>query len=129
MRRVILLCIVSALLLSMAGCGSIRIPKGELALLTYQVPAEGNTARYAETLPSAESAKLRQVLMDAKPNPGVGGCAFTENISFTFGDQVFAVAYDGCSVIWDMNNDKYYVLDQEDWDYVISLFVNYVGTW
>lgn len=127
MKRLTILVLTVALLICVSGCSRIRIPQNELAVLTYHEPVVGNTETIVEPLTAEESAKVRQILMDAKHNAGIGGCHYTEDISFTFGDQVFAVACDGCETIWDIQNDKYYVVDKEDWAYIEALFERYGG--
>ena len=127
MKRLAILVLTVALLICVSGCSRIRIPQNELAVLTYHEPVVGNTETIVEPLTAEESAKVRQILMDAKHNAGIGGCHYTEDISFTFGDQVFAVACDGCETIWDIQNDKYYVVDKEDWAYIEALFERYGG--
>ena len=127
MKRLAILVLTVALLICVSGCSRIRIPQNELAVLTYHEPVVGNTETIVEPLTAEESAKVRQILMDAKHNAGIGDCHYTEDISFTFGDQVFAVACDGCETIWDIQNDKYYVVDKEDWAYIEALFERYGG--
>ena len=127
MKRLLILALVFVLLFCASGCSKIRISNNELAVLIYHEPVAGNTETIVETLSAEESETVRRILMDAKYNPGIGGCYYTENISFTFGDQVFAVACDGCETIWDIQNDKYYVVDQEDWAYIEALFEQYGG--
>ena len=127
MKRFLPLLLIVALMISISGCSRIHISQNELAVLTYHEPVVNNTETIVETLSAEESARVRQILTNAKYNPGIGGCYYTEDISFTFGDQVFAVACDGCETIWDIQNDKYYAVDQEDWAYIKALFKQYGG--
>lgn len=128
MKRIVLFRLLLAVLLCIAGCSRIRIPpQNERAVLTYHQHVVGNTETIVETLTTEESARVRQILMDAKYNAGIGGCAYYEDISFTFGEQVFAVACDGCASIWDIKNEKYYEIDKADWAYIKALFKKYGG--
>lgn len=127
MKRLWTLVLIVVLLICTSGCSRIRIPQNEIAVLTYHEPVVGNTETIVETLTAEESAKVRQILMSAKHNAGIGGCAYSEEISFTFGDQVFAVANDGCATVWDIKNEKYYEVDKEDWAYIEALFERYGG--
>lgn len=127
MKRLLILALVSVLIICISGCSRIRISQNEPAVLTYHEPVAGNTETIVETLSAEESEKVRRILLDAEYNAGIGGCHYTEDISFTFGDQVFAVACDGCETIWDIQNDKYYVVDKEDWAYIKALFDQYGG--
>lgn len=128
MKRLTILVLAVTLLICVSGCSRIRIPKDERAVLTFHIlPEADGTEPIVETLTAEESALVRQILMGAKHNPGIGGCAYTEGVSFTFGDQVYAVAYDGCHTIWDIQNEKYYVVDEAEWDYIVSLFARYGG--
>lgn len=127
MKRFALFVLLLVLLICVSGCSQIRIPQNELAVLTYHEHVMGNTETIVETLTAEESARVRQILMDAKHNAGIGGCAYYEDVSLTFGEQVFAVANDGCETIWDIQNDKYYEVDKEDWTYIKALFEQYGG--
>ena len=127
MKKIALIVYVLVMMLCVCGCSRIRIPQDELAVFTYHEPVKDNTITIVEILTAEESARVRQILMDAEHNAGIGGCHYTEDISFTFGDQVFAVACDGCETIWDIQNDKYYVVDKEDWAYIEALFERYGG--
>ena len=127
MKRIIAATLIVILLFAMVGCARIRIPKEELAVITYLEPLQGSTDTFVKTLSAEESAKVRSILVGARHNPGIGGCAYTEKISFVFGEQEFRVAYDGCNTIFDVQNEKYFVVDLDDWAYIVSLFERYGG--
>ena len=127
MKRIVAIIVIIILLFALVGCAKIRIPKEELAVITYLEPLQGSTDTFVKTLSAEESAKVRTILMDAKHNAGIGGCAYTEKISFVFGEQEFRVAYDGCNTIFDVQNEKYFVVDLDDWAYIVSLFERYGG--
>jgi hypothetical protein len=127
MKRLFAILLLIMLLITISGCARIRIPKGEQAVLTYREPVVGSPDAIVATITAEESAKVREILMGAKHNPGIGGCHYTEEISLTFGEQMFLVACDGCNTICDRQNEKYYVVDMEDWEYIVSLFERYGG--
>lgn len=127
MKRMVFLVLFLATMLTMSGCTQIRIPQDELAVITYLEPLQGSTDTFVETLSTKESAKLRSILMDAKYNAGIGGCAYTEKISVTFGERVYLLAYDGCHTVCDIQNEKHYEVNKEDWAYIVSLFEQYGG--
>ena len=127
MKRIVAVILIIILLFAMAGCAKIRIPKEELAVISYLEPLQGSTDTFVKTLSAEESAKVRTILMDAKYIAGIGGCAYTEKISFVFGEQEFRVAYDGCNTIFDVQNGKYYEVGLKNWEYIVSLFEYYGG--
>lgn len=127
MKKIVAILLIVGVILSASGCAKISIPQDALGVITYLEPLQGSTNTFTETLGAEESAKLRSILMGAKHDPGIGGCAYTEKISFTFGEQVFLVAYDGCHTIQDVENEKYYVVSNEDWKYIVSVFETYGG--
>jgi len=120
-RCCILLCVIG-LLLALCGCNRIRIPATESATLYFRNALQGDLRKQAYSLSAAETARLRECLQNAKHNAGIGGCYYHEDISISFGDQVFAIAWDGCETLWDMNTDKYYEIEKKDWEYILSLF-------
>lgn len=126
-KKIVAIALIAGIILIISGCTKIRIPQEELAVITYLEPLQGSTNTFVENLSEEESAKVRSILMDAKHNAGIGGCAYTEKISFTFGEQVFLVAYDGCNTICDVQNEKYYEVNRDDWAYIVSLFEHYGG--
>ena len=125
MKRVALLCFFLVLLLLVTGCARIRIPKGELAVLTYDPPVLGDSLRVVETLTAEESAAVRRILMDAKHTDGADGALFTKAVSLSFGERVFAVAYEGGEAVWDVQNEQYYAVDKADWADLLALFERY----
>ena len=125
MKRVALLCFLLAVLLLVTGCVQIRIPKGELAVLTYDPPVQGDSLRVVETLTAEESAAVRRILMDATRTDGADGISFTKAVSLSFGERVFAVAYRGGEAVWDVQNDQYYAIDKADWADILALFKRY----
>lgn len=127
MKKIIAILLITGMIFSTSGCTRISIPQDALGVITYLEPLQGSTNTFTETLGAEESAKVRSILMGAKHDPGIGGCAYTEKISFAFGEQVFLVAYDGCHTVQDVKNEKYYVINNEDWKYIVSLFETYGG--
>ena len=125
MKRVALLCFLLALLLLVTGCAQIRIPKGERAVLTYDPPVLGDSLRVVETLTAEESAAVRRILLDAQRRDGAEGALFAKAVSLSFGERVFAVAYEGGEAVWDVQNDQYYAVDKEDWADILALFKRY----
>lgn len=127
MKKAVAIVLIIGIILAISGCSRIRISQDKLAVITYLEPLQGSTATFVETLSVEESAKVRSILMNAKHNPGIGGCAYTEKISITFGEQVFLIAYDGCNTICDTQNSKYYIVNEDDWAYISSLIESYGG--
>ena len=123
MKKIALIVCVLVMMLCVCGCSQIRIPKNELAVMTYY--EQGNTEGVSKTLTAEESENLRQILKDAKPHAGIGGCAYDKERILVFGDREFMFADDGCLTMMDVENEKYYEVDKEDWEYIMQLFVQY----
>ena len=114
-------------LFSMAGCNRISIGKDESATLRFRGIVTGDTTKLTQVLTQEEASKVREYLKSARLDGGIGGCPYDKDISIAFGDQVFAIATDSCNTVWLVGSDKYYVVPQEGFDYIKSLFVKYVG--
>lgn len=127
MKRTMAFVLIALTIFTVSGCSKIRIPQEELAVLTYREQIVGSPDAIIESLTVEESAKVREILMEAKHNPGIGGCPYTEEISIAFGEQLFLIAWDGCNTVCDAQNEKYYVVNKEDWAYIVSLFESYGG--
>ncbi|MBO5323072.1 MAG: hypothetical protein J6A88_03095 [Oscillospiraceae bacterium] len=127
MRRFFAGLLLLTVLFSLVGCNALVIHYDGNAVLKFQGTQTGDNTKITQTLTEEETNKVKTYLTAAKYSPGTGGCPFHENISITFDDQVFAVAYDGCYCIWLVGSDKYYTLSKEGYDYIISLFEKYVG--
>ena len=123
MKRLASVILILVLLVCTAGCSQIRIPKNELAAMTYY--ENGNTEGVSKPLTVEESENLRRILKDAKHNAGIGGCAYDKERILVFGDREFMFADDGCLTMMDVENEKYYEVDKEDWEYIMQLFVQY----
>jgi hypothetical protein len=120
MKRFVSIILILVLLVCTAGCSQIRVPKNELAVVTYYEDNQRTTETSNRTISTEASESLRQILKNAKYNAGIGGCAYGK-WTLAFGDQVFAFADDGCLTIMDVGNEKYYEVSQEDWQTIMSL--------
>ena len=126
MKRVFAALLVLISLFSLIGCSKISIDYDGNATLKFCGKREGDSTELTKTLTEEETYTVKTFLSSAEHSSGVG-CPFDENISITFGDQVFAIAYDDCPSIWLVGSDKYYTLSKEGTAYIVSLFEEYVG--
>lgn len=78
-------------------------------------------------LPDDEANKVKDIL-DGKlydPFPGTPACGFLKCYGFKIGDNYFAMPLDSCSTINDSKTQRYFVVSQEEMDYLRSLFQKY----
>ena len=83
-------------------------------------------------LPDDEANKVKDIL-DGNlydPFPGTPACGFLKCYGFKIGDNYFAMPLDSCNTINDSEtNDsetqRYFVVSQEEMDYLRSLFQKY----
>ena len=119
MKRLLCLVIVCVMLLSISGCSQIRISSKEKATISGY---KGDADVVVCELTSEQTKKVRSILMDADYNPGIGGCYYDEAVSIIFGDQVFSMS-GCCDTIWAVNTGKYYEISEDDFKYIMSLYV------
>lgn len=127
MRKLLAAVMVVIILLSFVGCAKTKITKiddASQATLKFiyadkeieQVLAAEDTAKIAEMF----SGKA----LDGSSTPS---CGFDEDISITFGNQVFAIACDDCAVVMDCANGEYFDISDSDKEYIVSVFEKYGG--
>ena len=127
MKRFSATLLIILFLFSMGGCNRISINYDGNATLKFCGVCKDDKTKLTQILTEEETRIAKAYLSSAEYTPGVGGCPFNKNISITFGDQVFAIAYDGCPIIWILDSDKYYTMSEEGRTYIVSLFEKYVG--
>ena len=125
MKRLVASFLTALILVSMAGCHRITIHDNGNATLKYSGKWMGDTTEVTQILTEEETRNVKAYLTSATYTPGQGGCPFDEDISITFGDQVFCIAYDGCAGV-RLGTDKYFQISEEGRQYIVSLFVKYV---
>lgn len=124
MRKNLASFLLVILLLSAAGCAQTKISDSSRATLKFiyadkeivQVLDADNTARIAEM--------FSDKALDGGSTPS---CGFDENISITFGNQIFAIACDDCAVVKDCTSNKYFDITNAGKAYLVSLFEEYGG--
>ena len=120
MKKLLCLVIVCVMLVSVSGCSQIRISSNEKATISGY---KGDADVVVCELTSEQTEKVRSILMKADYNPGIGGCYYDEAVSIIFGEKVFSVASDGCHTIWAVNTGKHYEISEEDFKYIMLLYV------
>lgn len=127
MKRILAVLLFVTALFVLTGCNHIFIDYEGDAVLKYCGKWEGDNTDITQVLTKEETNKVKTYLCSATYTPGQGGCPFDENISITFGDQVFCIAYDDCPGVWILGSDKYYSVSEQGRAYIVSLFEKYVG--
>lgn len=100
---------------------------GEKATLRFEGKWVDDDTSLTQALTAWETRNVKGILARAEPVIGETACPFDEDISISFGDQVYAIAYDDCAMVWDPKGDEYYEISKEGRAYIVSLFEKYVG--
>lgn len=127
MKRISAALLIIIFLFPFAGCSRISIDYDGNATLKFCRKRKDDNTELTQILTEEETRNVKAYLSSAEYTPGEGGCPFDEDISITFGDQVFAIAYDDCPGVWLLDSDKYYTMSEEGRNYIVSLFEKYVG--
>ena len=78
-------------------------------------------------LPDDEANKVKDILDGNLYDlfPGTPACGFMKCYGFKIGDNYFAMPLDSCNTINDSKTQRYFVVSQEEMDYLRSLFQKY----
>ena len=124
MKKLLAIVLSAILLLSVAGCGQTQINDTTQATLKFIYADK----EIVQVLDADDTAKIAEMFsgkaLDGSSTPS---CGFDEDISITFGNQVFAIACDDCAVVKDCSSGKYFDITNEDKEYLVSLFEEYGG--
>lgn len=120
MKRLLTAIVILLAAITLTGCNRISISYEGDAVLNY-------TGAVTQVLTKEETETVKAYLSDAAYSYNQLACSFREDISITFGDQSFAIAYDDCASIWLPDSNAYYTIPEEARAYIVSLFVKYVG--
>ena len=126
MKRLFAVLMVLVVLVSICGCTKTSVNKNADVTLSF-VYGEDNIS---VTLEDDEAGKVVNILNGNNYDPissGVPSCGFDKNISLKVGGRTFAIACDTCNSIQDLGNLRYFDIQQEDMDYIHSLFEKYGG--
>ncbi len=126
MKKSVFTIVIIAVMITICGCARTNVNKNCDVKLTF-IHDEKNIN---VTLDDAEASKIISIL-DGNRYTGATACQFDKNISFNIGDEIFAVALDGCSVIKDVNKQKYFFVADSDMKFIRSVFEKHDGyfTW
>ena len=123
MKKILVLCLIGALLLGLCACGRVTVREAAAVSLRFH---------YMETtvdmeLSDPEAAQLRGIV-DGKAlsfdNPS---CGFSEDVSFAIGGRVFCPACDTCCIIKDCASGKYLNISQAERELLDKTFEAYGG--
>lgn len=126
MKRLIASFVIIFVMIAVCGCAKTNVSKSADVTLTF-VYGDKNIS---VTLEDSEAGKVIDILNENNYNPvssGVPSCGFDKNVSLKIGGRVFAIACDTCNCIQDLGNLRYFDIQQEDMDYIHSLFEKYGG--
>ena len=126
MKRLFAVLMILVVLVSICGCSKTIVNKHSDVTLTFIYGEENISV----TLEDDEAGKVVNILNGNNYDPissGVPSCGFDKNISLKVGGRTFAIACDTCNSIQDLGNLRYFDIQQEDMDYIHSLFEKYGG--
>lgn len=124
MRRISAIILSVILLLSVAGCAKTKISDSSQATLKFIYADK----EIVQVLDADDTSKIAEMFSGkALDGSSIPSCGFDEDISITFGNQIFAITCDDCAVVKDCTNDKYFDITNADKDYLVSLFEEYGG--
>lgn len=129
MKRIFSLFLSSLLIISLVSCTRISIESKSDATLRFKDPNKNDAVEISQVLTEEEADEVKSILKGATYLKAGAGCPFNgEECAIVIGHQIFAIATDDCHTIHDVNEDKHYkIKDDEDWQYIVSLFEKYVG--
>ena len=127
MKRIIAFLMLIAIALCIAACGEkIKLDESSRVSLTFQV----DKIRIRRTLTSDESKIVHEVLNGSQaldlPTESES-CSFSERVSLTIDDVVFAMAQDECYMLKNLQTNEIIILSQEKYGKLIALFEKYGG--
>ena len=117
------LMIIAALLFAvlLISCGKVADIPDTKATLTFKY----NGIDVSVTLSEEESDAVKNIFNNKHLYIDNPECAFTEDVSVRFGDMVFCIACDSCSVI--KYQDKYFSISDSDRETINRIFENHGG--
>ena len=126
MKKTVFTIVIVTIMIMLCGCARTKIDKNSDVKLTFIYEDQNLNA----TLDDSDAKKIISIL-DGNRYTGATACYFDENISFNIDDEIFAVACDGCRVIKDISNQKYFWVSDSDMKYIRSVFEKHGGhfTW
>lgn len=103
-----------------------RVPAGSEAELTFRYGAQEIRA----TLTREESEKIVEILDGNGYDlfTGVPSCGFDGDISLSVNGRTYAIACDGCGMIQDLGNLRFFAVTEEEMAYIHALFEQYGGS-
>lgn len=126
MKKLLAIILSAILLLSVAGCGQTQMQINDPSQATLKFIYADK--EIVQVLDADDTAKIVEMFsgkaLDGNSTPS---CGFDDDISITFGNQVFAIACDDCAVVKDCKSNKYFDITSEDKEYLVSLFEEYGG--
>ena len=90
-------------------------------------PVQIHNQGEAVTISDAEAEAFYKLFSFRFYNYGIGGCPFHSGLSVTFGDQEFALAYDGCYCAKNLKNGHCIEFTRSEWLQIRELFSKYFG--
>ncbi len=126
MKRLICITMILATMLALCSCSETDVRNGKSVELTFICYEEDISVKLTD-----EEANMVIEILDGKEyDPifsGVPSCGFDKDISLKVGSHVYGIAMDGCGVILDYGNLRYFSVSKEDIEYIHSLFKKYGG--
>ena len=124
MRKAISILLLMALVLCFAGCKeTINHDQTEPGKITYTY----GSLHFTETLTNSEISQILNLLNGKMEVPFTPDCGFSASVSFSVGVYTYALAQDGCPLLYNCTTERCITLSDEEHQIVESLFISRGG--
>ncbi len=124
MKKIIMITLACLFMLSLSACAEVtELSVNEPGTVHYSFGMNF----FEEDLTQTEIDSLVALLDGKLEVSKAPDCGYSRTISFTLGEQTYAVAKDGCSALLHMNTNRYITLSDEEWAVVEALFTSREG--
>ena len=123
MKRFLMMLLILVTVISMSACGMVIVDEdAEVRLIAIYDPLDIDVKLEGE-----EAEKIIAIVNYSLSYSDFGtpACGFAEGYSIKVGDQLFALPWDGCNTLKDVNNNKYLDVSESDMEYIHSLIDKY----
>lgn len=123
MKKVLIICLIGALLLGLCACTRVTVPQDAAVTLRFHYMDVSVDVQ----LPEAEAAQLRDMVAGKALSFDTPSCGFDRDASFAIDGRVFCPACDTCCIIRDCTSGKYLNVSQAERDLLDRIFEAYGG--
>ena len=106
----VLLLLMVSMICSFAACTKVEVADGEIvAIFRY------GDVDITQSMSHEDSDTVRRIFSKKNLFSDSPSCGFSKNVALTIGDDTYCIACDNCGIVYNVNEDKYFHLsDQEN---------------